>query len=225
MNVSLSDENTKTVEGTLYEYIYTFIDEESQGPSWLQLFKNFENALKKIGATTLYNDKDGIAFFYLKKDKMEIYFKIQGSGGNSEEYEEYYLEVIEIEAMQQEVSSTDIFKNLEKDGFFAIDIQFETGKFTIKEESFPLIDAIVEMMKNNQNLNISVDGHTDNVGDPASNMTLSQNRAQAVMNAIIAKGIDKKRLSAKGYGSTIPLADNRSEEGRAKNRRVELVKK
>ncbi|NJN63855.1 MAG: OmpA family protein [Acidobacteria bacterium] len=68
-------------------------------------------------------------------------------------------------------------------------------------------------------------GHTDNVGQPAPNKALSEKRAQSVMAAVIAGGIDAKRLSAAGFGQERPVADNRTEEGRAKNRRVELVKK
>jgi outer membrane protein OmpA-like peptidoglycan-associated protein len=69
-----------------------------------------------------------------------------------------------------------------------------------------------------------VAGHTDNVGTPDANMKLSQERAQAVMAALAQRGVGADRLTAKGYGQTAPVADNRSEEGRAKNRRVELVK-
>lgn len=223
--VKLSEEESKTIEGTNFFHRYTFNDENAQGPSWFQVFKNYENAIKKLGGSTLFNDNDGIANFYLKKDKMEFYFNIYGSGGNADEISEYLLTVIEIEAMTQEITATDIYKNLEKDGFMAVDIQFETGKSTIKVESNSLIGAIAEMLKNNASLSISIEGHTDNVGEAAANMTLSQNRALSVMNALVAKGIEKGRLSTKGFGASSPVADNRTEEGRAKNRRVELVKK
>jgi OOP family OmpA-OmpF porin len=223
--VKLSEEESKTIEGTNFFHRYAFNDENAQGPSWFQVFKNYENAITKLGGKTLFNDKDGIGNFYLKKDKMEIYFNIYGSGGNADEISEYLLTVIEVEAMAQEITATDIYKNLEKDGFMAVDIQFETGKSTIKVESNSLIGVIAEMLKNNASLSISIEGHTDNVGEAAANMTLSQNRALSVMNALVAKGIEKGRLSTKGFGASSPVADNRTEEGRAKNRRVELVKK
>jgi outer membrane protein OmpA-like peptidoglycan-associated protein len=70
-----------------------------------------------------------------------------------------------------------------------------------------------------------VEGHTDNVGNPKSNKTLSDERAKSVVAAIVSQGIDTKRLSAAGYGQDKPIADNKTEEGKAKNRRVELVKK
>jgi outer membrane protein OmpA-like peptidoglycan-associated protein len=80
------------------------------------------------------------------------------------------------------------------------------------------------MMKSNPDLKIGVEGHTDNVGNPASNKTLSVDRAKSVVAAIVSKGISSTRLSPSGYGQDKPVADNSTEEGRAKNRRVELIK-
>lgn len=80
------------------------------------------------------------------------------------------------------------------------------------------------MLKTNPTLKISIEGHTDNIGNSQSNQTLSENRAKAVMNAIISNGIDKLRLSSKGWGQTKPIDDNKTEEGKATNRRVEIVK-
>jgi len=114
---------------------------------------------------------------------------------------------------------------LNKDGFIALDIHFDTGKSTIKEESRALIEQIAALMKGNSGLNVSVEGHTDNVGGAAMNKTLSNERAAAVVAAIVVQGIVASRLSSVGYGMEKPVADNRTEEGRAKNRRVELVKK
>ena len=81
------------------------------------------------------------------------------------------------------------------------------------------------MLNSNASLKISIEGHTDNVGDAVSNKKLSNDRAKAVMDALVAKGIDKTRLSSLGWGQEKPVADNRTEDGRTKNRRVEIVKK
>ena len=89
----------------------------------------------------------------------------------------------------------------------------------------PIIDQIVQMMNSNPDLKIGVEGHTDNVGTPASNKTLSEARAKSVVSAIVAQGIAADRLSPVGFGQDKPIADNNTEEGRAQNRRVELVKK
>jgi outer membrane protein OmpA-like peptidoglycan-associated protein len=81
------------------------------------------------------------------------------------------------------------------------------------------------MLKSAPTLKLSIEGHTDNVGAPASNKLLSENRARSVMKAVLAGGIAAGRVTAVGFGQENPVADNRTEEGRAKNRRVELVKK
>ena len=81
------------------------------------------------------------------------------------------------------------------------------------------------MMKANPDLKLSVEGHTDNIGNPVSNKTLSEERAKSVVNAIIGQGIGIERLSSSGFGQDKPIGDNNTDEGRAMNRRVELVKK
>ncbi|MCX7830923.1 MAG: OmpA family protein, partial [Acidobacteria bacterium] len=126
--------------------------------------------------------------------------------------------------MKQEVSAAGMMNVLNKEGHLSLYINFDSGKSTIKQESKPIIDQIVQMMKGNTNLKIKIEGHTDNTGDPKFNKTLSEERAKSVVSAIVAQGIDSNRLTWAGYGQEKPIADNKTEEGRAKNRRVELVK-
>ena len=101
-------------------------------------------------------------------------------------------------------------------------IQFETGKDVIKKTSFPILDQVVKAMKENPTYNLEINGHTDNVGDPAKNMVLSDKRAAAVKKYLVSKGIDENRMITKGFGDTIPVADNKTTAGKAKNRRVEF---
>jgi outer membrane protein OmpA-like peptidoglycan-associated protein/tetratricopeptide (TPR) repeat protein len=101
-------------------------------------------------------------------------------------------------------------------------ILFETNAFTLKTSSFIELDKLVTLMNENPALRVEIGGHTDNVGAAADNLKLSQNRANAVVNYIISKGIPAKRLTAKGYGSNNPVADNNTEAGRARNRRTEM---
>ena len=108
--------------------------------------------------------------------------------------------------------------------FATVSATFETGKADIKPESQSIIDQISEMLSANPTLKISLEGHSDNVGSITSNQTLSESRGKAVVNALISKGTDKARLSSKGWGQTKPVAENTTEEGKAKNRRVEIVK-
>ncbi|MFY0673687.1 MAG: OmpA family protein [Bacteroidia bacterium] len=106
---------------------------------------------------------------------------------------------------------------------FTLDnVLFDTGKSTLKSSSFEELNEVVEVMKLKKKMNIEVAGHTDDVGSDASNMTLSQARADAVRNYLISKGIEANRIIAVGYGETQPVADNSSDEGKKQNRRTEV---
>jgi outer membrane protein OmpA-like peptidoglycan-associated protein len=224
-NVAAGGAKIETREGNKTSIRYDFNPESGQEkPSVLQILRNYENAAKKIGGTTLFlNSGEAIGVFKIMKDgKDAAWVKVECEGNDNNDV--YRLTVVQMEAMKQEIASEDILKALNTEGHIALYINFETGKAAIKTESQKTIDQIVQMLKDNPSLNITIEGHTDNVGTLKSNQTLSENRAKAVMNAIIAQGIDKTRLASKGWGQSKPIADNSTEEGRAKNRRVEIVK-
>jgi OmpA-OmpF porin, OOP family len=103
-------------------------------------------------------------------------------------------------------------------------INFDIDKATIKPESMGTLNMIIKVMKDNPDLKFEIDGHTDNSGGAAHNLTLSQQRADAVKTQLVSMGIDASRLTTKGFGDTKPISDNTSPEGRANNRRVEFVK-
>ncbi len=94
----------------------------------------------------------------------------------------------------------------------------------MKPDAQPIIAQIVELLKRNPDLKVSIDGHTDGIGGHHFNVKLSQARAASVVAAITAAGIDAARLKSAGYGPDKPIAPNDTDEGRAKNRRIELVK-
>jgi len=135
------------------------------------------------------------------------------------------MTIIVKEEMKQVVTASNIFDALNRDGHIALYINFDTGKSIIKPESKEITGQIVTMMKTNPDLKVSVEGHTDNVGSPGANKTLSEERAKAVVKAITGQGVVVERLSSSGLGQDRPIGDNNTEEGRAMNRRVELVKK
>ena len=108
--------------------------------------------------------------------------------------------------------------------FITYGITFDVGKATIKPESMGEINRIVQLMTENPDLKFSVEGHTDSTGNAASNQTLSEQRSQAIVAKLVELGIAQDRLTAVGKGQNSPIADNNTDEGRAKNRRVEFVK-
>lgn len=101
-------------------------------------------------------------------------------------------------------------------------IFFDTDKFDLKQESRIELDYLVELLQKTPRMQIEISGHTDNQGAKQHNLTLSQNRARAVVNYLVSKGIAANRLTAKGYGDTMPIAENNTENGRAQNRRTEF---
>jgi outer membrane protein OmpA-like peptidoglycan-associated protein len=103
-------------------------------------------------------------------------------------------------------------------------ITFDIDKSDIKPESMGTLNMIVKVMKDNPDLKFEVDGHTDNTGQAAHNLTLSQQRADAVKKQLVKMGISAGRLTTKGFGDTKPISDNDSPEGKANNRRVEFVR-
>lgn len=119
---------------------------------------------------------------------------------------------INIPLIPIEVNASVVLKN----------VFFDVNKAELKPESMIELDKVVQLLKDNPSIKIEINGHTDNVGKPADNLTLSNNRAKAVINYFLYKGITADRLSSKGFGETKPVADNTSEQGRAKNRRTEL---
>jgi outer membrane protein OmpA-like peptidoglycan-associated protein len=102
-------------------------------------------------------------------------------------------------------------------------IQFETGKYNLLSESFIELDKVAKILFENPNMKVQIVGHTDAVGKEVDNVLLSKERANVVVAYLTTKGIQASRLSAEGIGASRPIADNQTEEGRALNRRTELV--
>src|SRR5205085_12585203 len=119
---------------------------------------------------------------------------------------------IDIALQPIEANATIVLKN----------IFFDLNQYALKEQSQVELDKMVQLMKENPTLKIQINGHTDNIGKAKDNLVLSDNRAKEVVKYLTDKGIEPGRLSYKGFGATQPVADNATEEGRAKNRRTEL---
>ena len=201
----------KVVEGEVYTWDYYTRDDMSE----LQVYRNMQTALKRAGFKIDYENSPQ----QLTAHKGNVWYGLDNRGS-------YYDQTIIVEkAMQQEVTASDLIDELNKSGHVAVyGINFDTGKATIQPDSEAVLQQIVVLMQQNAALKLRVEGHTDNVGAAAANQTLSQKRAQSVVAWLTAQGVAAARLTAAGFGATKPVADNGTEDGRAKNRRVELVK-
>jgi OOP family OmpA-OmpF porin len=223
IDIPMAQGKTEKKEGTKTSIKYNYELEEATAPSFFQIVKNFENAIIKNGGKRVYYSKEeGLATFQARSGGKDIWVVLQdGAGAKKGNFE---LTILEMEAMKQDISASDMLEAINKTGSVSLQINFETGKSAIKPESQVIVDQIAEMLKTNSSLKVSIEGHTDNVGSAAANKTLSESRAKSVVAALVLKGIDKTRLSSKGWGQEKPVADNGTDEGKAKNRRVEIVK-
>jgi len=216
---NLDEEKTVSVEGAK-TYLSYYIKEGSPVPSEIQVLRNYINAAQKIGGQVLYQNPFHV-YLKITRGNSEFWVHVKACDGG----DCYEVTIIEKKAMVQEVTANEILDALNSQGFIALDIHFETNQAVIKPESKPILDQIAAALRDNPSLKVSVEGHTDNSGTPQGNRALSLKRAEAVVAALVQAGIATGRLSAAGWGQEKPVADNRSEEGRAKNRRVEVVKK
>jgi len=210
------------VEGELWRLTYYPFNDLKTKPSELQIRRNFENAIQKQGGTLVGTATNNKNIFKLVKDGKEIWVELW-----AEFTGKYGFTVIQKEEMTQDVvANAEVFSSdIRATGHAAVyGIYFDTGKSNIKPESSQAIAEIAKLLKSDLGLKIHVVGHTDNVGSVDSNIKLSQSRAEAVVQALRNNGITPARLKAFGCGQFAPVMSNDTEDGRAKNRRVELVK-
>lgn len=219
---NLGQGKTEQVEGRYWDIAYYPQAASTSKPSELQILRNFENAVKKLGGTVLAAERTKETL-RLNKDGKDIWIEVW-----AEFTGKYGLKIVEKQAMTQEiVANADVFANdLKSTGHSAIyGIYFDTGKSEIKPESEKAIGEIAKLLKNDASLKVFVVGHTDTVGSVDNNLKLSMDRADAVVQTLVRNhGIAATRLRAYGNGPFAPVASNDTEEGKAKNRRVELVK-
>ena len=207
-------------EGKFTVITYTLEDRKNE-QSGLAVVRNYENAIKKIGGRIENIDPQRWVNGKVVVDGKEIW--VQAEKGNGK----IWLRIIEKAAMQQHIvaDAASFGNDLKTTGHAAVyGIYFDTGKAEIKPESDAAIAEIAKLLKNNNALKVYVVGHTDNAGSFDANMKLSKDRAVAVTNSLVSKhDIASSRLKAYGVSSLNPIASNKTEEGKAKNRRVELV--
>ena len=217
------DERTEPVEGHFY-YSEYYPNEGIKIPSGLQVVRNYSSAAKTIGGEQVYEWDDGMKHVILRivKDNTRVW--VQVNSGDDGSF--YNITTVEEQLMNQGVtaSAESLAGSISATGKAAVyGIYFDTGKADLKPQSDSALAEIVKLLNNDAGLKLYVIGHTDNIGLFDSNVKLSQQRAASVVQALVAKGIAPSRLTPFGSGPTAPVASNNTEEGRAKNRRVELV--
>jgi OOP family OmpA-OmpF porin len=216
------DKKPVSIEGHKYYILYR-LNKGAAEPGELKIRRNIQDAMKKIGGQVVFDDNfNKASTIVLQKDGKETWVEIRS-------YNNMYKQtVVEREIMKQEVvaNAEAMGNDINTTGHVSIyGIYFDTGKSEIKPESDAAISEIAKLLQNNGALKLYVVGHTDNVGSIDSNMKLSKDRADAVVKVLTTKhGIAAARLKSYGVASLSPVASNDTEEGKAKNRRVELVK-
>jgi outer membrane protein OmpA-like peptidoglycan-associated protein len=215
------DGKQTAVEGHKYTINYC-MKRGAQAPSELQIIRNHTNAIKKIGGVVVYEDATK-ADMKVEKGSTVTWMRVQPwNQGDC-----YTLVIVEKEAMVQKVvaDASLMADSIGETGKVAVyEIFFDFNKADIKPESEPALREIAKLLSEKKTMRLHVVGHTDNVGGYDYNMKLSQARADAVVQALVTKHkVDGTRLKAAGVGPLSPVASNRTEDGKAKNRRVELV--
>lgn len=203
----------KSIEGDVYTYQYSYTSETSE----LQIYRNLLNAVQKAGYMIDYQESP--SKFTAHRGGQYISTSIGGGA--------YTLYTIQQKAMEQVVTATaaEMRSEIEKSGHVAIyGVEFATGKAEVLPGSDTVLNEVLRLLTENAALKLRIEGHTDNTGKRDVNQRLSEQRAAAVVNWLASKGVDRGRLTAQGFADSKPVADNSTEDGRAKNRRVELVK-
>ena len=210
------------VEGQFYEIRYK-ADAGANVPTPLAILRNHQDAIRAVGGKVVYEDKR-YSTLAVAKDGRELWVLVDTAWGQG-----YQLTIVEKAAMAQEVqASAEVFRaGLAATGHVEVPgIYFDTGKAALKPESAAAVGEIAKLLAADPALEVFVVGHTDNVAAVELNLKLSQDRAAAVVQELVSKHrVAAARLRPYGVGPFAPVASNDAEDGRAKNRRVELVER
>lgn len=196
---------------------------EGSGEKMKDLKLKYEDGRHRARYNMLPSEKMGV--YMVRTPNQEIWVEAYKTYGADPE--NYWLTVVEKKVLPMQASvlpAEQLKQELDANGHVALYINFDTDKASIKPESGPVVGEVVKLLQANPALRLTVEGHTDNAGTPAHNQQLSEQRAQAVVAALTSQQIAADRLKPAGFGQSRPLADNATEEGKAKNRRVELVR-
>jgi OmpA-OmpF porin, OOP family len=209
----------RTVEGDFTFVMYT-VDNREDDRAALEVVRNYENAFKKIGGKTMAIEPQRRFNGVVTIDGKETWVEVEKGS-------KIWMRIVRRTEMEQTIvaDAASFSKDLRTAGHVAVGgIYFDTASAALKPESGAAIGEIAKMLKTDPNLKVYVVGHTDTVGNVESNLKLSRDRAESVVQALVSNhGIAVARLRSFGNGPFAPVATNGTDDGRALNRRVELV--
>lgn len=207
------------VQGARHSVVYNIKDDATMA-SDLDVQENYRHVVETLGGQVLYRDERYISA-RLEHNGQTIWLNIYSQEN------EIQLDVIEEKPFQASIKAPEasaMKTALDKDGRVSLYVNFDFNKATLKPDAGLVVAQVVKLLKDNPDLKLEIGGHTDNIGGRDYNVKLSEQRAATIVAALVAQGVAADRLRAAGYGPDKPVADNNKEEGRAQNRRVELVK-
>lgn len=246
--VFVTPESIYEVEGKTFRSHVHKDKESSVEISGRYLNKSFEDAILKAGGIKVFEGNltkeqkekykelatyagsngsldiwnKAVAMYVIRRNDGNVYIAMLKATGNSTS-----IQIVQEKAFEQtiqKVTSEKIEKDLLNNGKSVLHINFDTDKATLKSEGSETVQEIIKVLNKNPDLKIAINGYTDNTGAKEHNQKLSENRALTVKNEIIKAGINKDRLTSKGFGQDNPIAGNDTEDGKSQNRRVELIK-
>jgi OOP family OmpA-OmpF porin len=208
-------------EGKFTFLTYVIPDRKAE-QGGVAIVRNYEAAIAKIGGTVVASDPNRWVNGKVTVEGKEVWFQAEKGNGA------IWLRVVEKQAMEQHIvaDAASMGAGLKATGHVAVEgIFFDTGKSEVKPESTPALEQVAKLLAGDASLKLWVVGHTDAVGKIEDNMKLSQARGEAVVTVLTTRhGVGAARLKGYGVGPLTPVSANDTDEGRAKNRRVELVK-
>lgn len=241
-------QHIQNIEGQLYSAAIQQNEDYKEG-SFLELQRNLENVIQQLGGKQITMSKipqqaldklpqkfqvDYVAglgdifnnptqTFVVRQANKNIWFQLTQTGNGNAGL--LVAETKPVEITAKVLNSDQLKTALDKQNKVNIEVNFATDQANILPESQAQIEQVIQLLKNNPELKLTINGHTDGSGDAKHNQALSEQRANAVVKALTDNtGIQQNRLTAKGFGDTQPVAENSTENGKALNRRVELIK-
>lgn len=233
------------LEGRVMKTYVTEADDAEEDWSTAYFFKSYDDIITSVGGTKIFDEEISYEEYERYHDKatylgedgsigyvgetIKVYVIRREDGGNIFiQLSDGNLNILQQEVFQQTISllkSEKINKELAERGKVVLYINFDTDKATLKSDGAQAVNEIYKALNEENDLKIEIRGYTDDTGTEARNKSLSEERGATIVKELVKLGIERSRLSSVGLGSDDPIGDNNTEEGRAKNRRVELIKK